>query len=230
MHTLLVVSMPHTTYKALVASFCMLLCYLLFSCATLHSSMVGDSLLPVNWHVKDWGQIYTFPLYEPRSAGIRIVRFQLPLGGELNPEPDGTMRRDGTIGGVAFDTKPQGRELASLVISISVRRYDNAEIGRTTFEDYFDYLEQQTARSDNRRISKKSRVEINGRNWLFREYVSTDSKQVSFEEYALDLTEGQYLSVVSMLSRSFSVSRERVEASHGMLREAVHRVQVERRR
>ena len=160
--------------------------------------------------------------------GTKRISFELPPGGKFNPEPNTRPLKFGSIalGGVSYGQRPQGRELAELMVWIGTRRYvpkspsagwQDGEFAKWADSEVQDFHTLQESKT----------VIIRRNSWHYQRVTSKDNGLVSQETYKFPFDESSYLMVSGTLWPTYAKSEGNVTRAHEILERMVNSVQIE---
>ena len=160
--------------------------------------------------------------------GSKSISFELPPGGNFNPEPNTRPLKFGSIalGGVSYGQRPQGREVADLMVWIGTRRY----VLKLPSAGWLDGEFAKWADSevqDFHTLQESKTVIIRRNSWHYQRVTSKETGMVAQETYKFPFDESSYLMVSGTLWSTYAKSEGNVTRAHEILERMVNSVQIE---
>jgi hypothetical protein len=133
-------------------------------------------------------------------VGSKSITFELPPGGNFNPEPNTRPLKFGSValGGVSYGQRPQGRELSDLMVGIGTRRYV-PKLPSTSwrYEEFAKWADSET--QDFHTLVESKAVVVRQNRWHYQRVTSKKTGLVAQETYKLPFDETSYLLVAGSL-------------------------------
>lgn len=134
--------------------------------------------------------------------------FELPPGGIFNPEPNTVPFKfgKGSLGGVTYGQRPQGRELAALRVALEIRK--SVQNNPESLQDpaKFSRWADESLVNAWLSIKKSSQVSADNRIWHYQVLRSKADSTISSFNYYLPLSDTTFLHVYAELWPSYAKS------------------------
>jgi hypothetical protein len=160
------------------------------------------------------------------SVGSYVVTYTLPKGDDFSPYPKSALSLSTTaqaLGGVAFGLRPQGRELAKVLLRVEIYPLTQTADHRLSADELLQTLQSQervrVARAGADLLSRLASLEVKALDttrWVLEERVDAETGRFWGEKYCLALDRGHYLVVSTLLSSSASQDTQMIAESRSM--------------
>ena len=161
-------------------------------------------------------------------VGSKSITFELPPGGNFNPEPNTRPLKFGSValGGVSYGQRPQGRELAELMVWTGTRRYIT-KLPSTGWRDgeFAKWADSEV--QDFHTLQESKSVIIRRNRWHYQRMTSKETGLVAEETYKLPFDESSYLMVSGSLWPTYAKSKDNVTRAHEILERMVNSIRIE---
>jgi hypothetical protein len=161
-----------------------------------------------------------------RTIGNKVVSFGLPPGGTLNPPPGVDVFKfgDGAFGAVSYGQRAQGRELASLRISLELRRYPtDINAGLWTSAKLGSWADSSLQQS---RLVESKKIKHSGLDWHYQLLEEKSSNLIWRIRYLSPFDETRYIEAYAMLWPTFAKSRQNIEFASATVERLMKSVEI----
>lgn len=177
--------------------------------------------------------------FETRIGG-NVISYELPVGDDYSPYPQTSIaidpaNRSAFLGGSVFGQRPQGRELASLLIRVDIERIlGDINVGAMTSESFLNALQDQERTIAKipgpgvHRVEGFQIVKFGTEGWVYRRRVNQKDGLLWGDEYCRALEGAIYIVVRSVLWTSAAKVQETVVESGKAVRKIAEGLTVRR--